>query len=86
MLLTALMLAASGGSIQVCLVVNFCYHSLPGLLFLPTIAIWIRARSVKALYTTGLAECVLGTMCVKGVGCQVISTLSRNKKQCRFST
>lgn len=41
------------------------------------IAIWIRARSVKALYTTGLAECVLGTMCVEGVGCQVISTLQQ---------
>lgn len=59
---------------KVCLVVSFGYHSL---LFLPTITIWIRTRSIKALYTTGLAERVLGTMCVEGVCCQVISTLSK---------
>lgn len=73
-------------SSKLCLVVSFGYRSLPGLLFLPTITIGIRARSIKALYTTGLAERVLGTMCVEGVCCQIISTLSRNKKQYRFST
>lgn len=42
-----------------------------------SVTIGIRARSIKALYTTGLAECVLGTMCVEGVCCQIISTLQQ---------
>lgn len=54
--------------------ITFGYHSF---LFLPTITIWIRTRSIKALYTTGLAECVLGPMGVEGVCCQIIGTLSK---------
>lgn len=45
----------------------------------PTIAIWIGAGSVEALDTTYLAEGVLGTMSVKGVGGEVISALDRKK-------
>lgn len=44
---------------------------------IPTVAIGIGAGSIEALDTAGLAEGMLGTTGVKGVGRKVVSTLGR---------
>lgn len=46
---------------------------------IPTIAVWVGAGSVEALDTAGLAEGVLGTVGVEGVGSQIVSTLGREE-------